>query len=306
MKSRSKKSIFGIEDLSLIFGIALLMVLTGCSGGAAKTSDPPVARDVRIGSFFPEGIHAVDRIEMLTAGGERKAFVDKAVIDGWIGRIGKIVVTIDPEPEEGAGILYQVALYAEGERMLSLTPRSVNDTVIFVSDELTARMDQLWEEGDTRQPSTWGELPSAVGNAPREQSPATEADSSGENGAGQPEINAELSMERTFFNLNKTYDTAIYLKNGGPAALYFGGDDAIEQWEPKDGLWYRLPLSMSFSSRAYSIEPGEAFSQDVRVPALLPAGQYRIVKSVQAMDAETSEMSDPVYLAVEFVIGRND
>jgi hypothetical protein len=286
----------------LIMGIALTVVLAGCSTGEQKSAGRPVSGVVRIDAFFPDDIHAVDRIEMQMAGGGQKAFIDKTVIDAWIGQIGEIRVTIDADPEESSGVLYQVQFYANGERKLSLTPRTVNGTAIIANDELTDSMDKLWNEGDTRQPSRWGELSSLAGTVGREAQQPVGPNPSPH--SALQEINAELSLERTSFYLNQTYDTTMHLKNDGPTALYVGGNYSIEQWD--NGTWYQLPLSMNFTARAYNIAPGETFSQNVRVPALLPAGKYRVVKGVQSVDTVTLAKSDPVYLAVEFMIGRKE
>lgn len=257
-------------------------IAAGCGPEERNTADrtPTV---VHIRTFFPQDMDGVNRIDMQKAGGERKTIYDKETVDAWIGRVGDLEVTVDADPEETTGVLFQIGLYADGEPKLSLASRTVNGTVIAGHEELVELMWQLWNGGDGRRPSRWGELPSASDHA-------------------------ELVLDGAFFKAHAGSITTLRLKNAGPAMLHVGGEYWVEQYDQPEGGWQELPLALADSSERHSVGPGETFSQPFAVPAQLKAGQYRVVKEVRTM-AETgagTERSDPVYLACVFQIWRAD
>lgn len=117
-------------------------------------------------------------------------------------------------------------------------------------------------------------------------------------------IHAELWLDQTVFQSRKTANASLHLKNYGPNMLQFGGDYIVEKYE--DGSWYRLPLRLSFSARAYGIRAGEVFSQPFDIPAQLSAGTYRVVKGIQARGVSYTtskeQFGNSVYLAVPFEV----
>lgn len=216
---------------------------------------------------------------MRKADGEWKTFYDKETIDSWIDRIGDLDVTVDADPE-AAGALFQIGLYADGERMLLLSPRTVGGTPVAENGDLVEHMRQLWDGGDGRERAGWAERPSAMDLA-------------------------ALELEETFFRAHAGDGTTLHVKNTGPAAVSVG-DGVIEQFDAKEQAWYRLPLPPVFSADASRLEPGNAFSRRIAVPAQLAAGQYRIVVEVRPA-AETGAgpgPAEPVHLAAVFQIWR--
>lgn len=269
-----------IAPVVRIAGVVFMLaaVLAGCGpDGETRGIDAP--GPVKVRSLFPAGMDAVNRIEMRKADGEWKTFYDKETIDSWIDRIGDLDVTVDADPE-AAGALFQIGLYADGERMLLLSPRTVGGTPVEENGDLVEHMRQLWDGGDGRERAGWAERPSAMDLA-------------------------ALELEETFFRAHAGDGTTLHVKNTGPAAVHVG-DGVIEQFDAKEQAWYRLPLPPVFSADASRLEPGNAFSRRIAVPAQLAAGQYRIVVEVRPA-AETGAgpgPAEPVHLAAVFQIWR--
>jgi hypothetical protein len=78
-----------------------------------------------------------------------------------------------------------------------------------------------------------------------------------------------------------------------------------------DGLWYCVPLAHdTFISIGYSIDESTELKDrtytltPVFAAGILPAGQYRLVKSFDLVGPDVTEWGGPVYLKKEIVIAE--
>lgn len=116
-------------------------------------------------------------------------------------------------------------------------------------------------------------------------------------------IHAELTLDPTIFESNKTIDATIRLVNYGPDLLFYGDDYFVEQYE--NGSWHTLSFkkSLNFTSQLNRSQPGEVFSQRFGLPSTLSKGKYRVVKRMESGDPSTRlEQFEGVYLVVEFEV----
>lgn len=132
---------------NLLLVIALLAAaLVGCSQDQdMKISGEAAVKPVK--SFYPNDIGTVNRIEMLSAAGERQSFDNRKTIARWLEQIGALNVTVNPDPEDHNGDLFTVTLFEGKQKKFVLTPTLINGTAIFPDQGLTDQLHRLWRNG---------------------------------------------------------------------------------------------------------------------------------------------------------------
>jgi|GEM_PF-1544952 len=129
----------------IIISLLSVIVLLGLAGCTKKDNTPIQAEVKIINSLYTNDLWNVDRLEMLRSDGVKKSTNDMAVILDWLYKVGKLEITVDPAPEDRAGVLFSVAFY-EGEQIkFSMAPAAINGTAILINDELVDYMYALWD-----------------------------------------------------------------------------------------------------------------------------------------------------------------
>ncbi|USB34008.1 hypothetical protein [Paenibacillus sp. YPG26] len=116
--------------------------MAGCNHDN-QINEVPVIKQIK--TFYPEDISTTDRIEILSSNGERRKVENKDRIRRWLDQIGELKVNVDTNPEDSSGVLFGISLFKGENRILSLTPTSINGTAIHVNKVLTSLMFQLWD-----------------------------------------------------------------------------------------------------------------------------------------------------------------
>ncbi|MBB6733611.1 hypothetical protein [Cohnella zeiphila] len=118
-----------------LLALGCAAALAGCAAGSKAEVTRP------IGGYYPAQIQDANRVELLSADGNRVTVTDSGDIARRLGTIGRIMATTDSDPKDHSGSLYSATVYAGDSRLFGLTPTRVGTTPIKANDSLAEALD---------------------------------------------------------------------------------------------------------------------------------------------------------------------
>ncbi|WP_124113518.1 hypothetical protein [Paenibacillus xylanexedens] len=82
---------------------------------------------------------------MMSSDGTKKITTDQALIKEWIEKVRHLKIVIDPDQEDTTGVLFYVTMFEQGEKMLNMTPTTMNNQRMEPQSELADRMTELYD-----------------------------------------------------------------------------------------------------------------------------------------------------------------
>lgn len=140
-----------LTSLVAIMGVPVMLLPLGVLGGCSSGDPEPELATKKLVELYPGDLGKVERIEIRSGStGQLASITNPAKIADWLRDVREMEFVPHPNQEDRTGFLYAVSLFEKEaeEARLSFTPSSTGGHYYLHNEELTKKIEELFESAD--------------------------------------------------------------------------------------------------------------------------------------------------------------